>query len=64
MDYQREDRIALERALLSMYLCPRCRMDLSPVAYTEDTWGCRGDSSGLFNHPPETWHIPARIEGA
>ena len=48
MDYEREDRIALERFLLSERVCPRCRSDLLPVALFEDVFGCKKCK--------ETWH--------
>lgn len=60
MDYDREDKIALKRALLGMKLCPRCRQDLLPVGYAEDIWGCSGKAYPL--HSPETWHLP-QMEG-
>lgn len=32
MDYEREDRIALIRALESLHVCPRCRHSMPPRA--------------------------------
>ena len=51
--YESQDRFALDRALLALHTCPRCRADLKPVALFEDVWGC--DSA---SHPFETWYLP------
>lgn len=44
------DKAALNRALLALRICPKCRGDLLPVAYTPETWGCAPCK--------ETFHIP------
>ena len=57
--YEREDRIALERALLGLKTCPHCRADLKPDRLLRDVWVCAG--SGYPEHPFETWHLPNEI---
>jgi len=52
MDYEREDKIALERALLGLRVCPRCRADLQPVRLFDTVWGCKAA------HSLETWYLP------
>lgn len=49
------DKAALVQALLALRTCPRCRVDLQPVALTEDVYGCPRCG--------ETWHLVLR-EGA
>ena len=56
MDYEAEDRAVLERALLALRVCPRCRQDVLPVRGCSDTFGCAGDA--YPRHAPETWHLP------
>lgn len=48
--WETADKIALEKAMLAMYVCPRCRNDLRPVAFCEDVWGCA--------QCRETWYLP------
>ena len=64
MDYQREDKIALKRALIALGRCPHCRKDLLPVR-DEDDWpdvvGCDG-SDPTFPHSPETWYRPLPLD--
>lgn len=57
MDYEAEDRAALERALLTLRVCPRCRGPLVRVACCWGVWGCPG-TTGVRDHSPETWHLP------
>lgn len=57
MDYEREDRIALDRALLALGLCPHCRQELRCIrSFGPDVWGCAGES--YPKHSPETWYVP------
>ena len=44
------DRAALHNALLALHTCPKCRLDLLPVANSADVWGCKDCR--------ETWHVP------
>ena len=51
MDYEQVDKAALSKALVALRVCPRCRADLRPVAFTEDVWGCATCR--------ETWYVEA-----
>jgi hypothetical protein len=50
--YEAIDKAALYDALVALHTCPRCRADLQPVAFLEDTWGCAVCC--------ETWYQEAR----
>ena len=52
--YEQTDKLALDRALLALHVCPRDRTDLRPVALCEDTWGCENCR--------ETWYLPKEGE--
>lgn len=55
-EYEKDDKAALEDALLAMRICPRCREDLRPVSMLDRVFGCYG--RGVIAHSPETWHLP------
>lgn len=55
MDYEREDKIALTRALLMLHTCPHCRGALQPMALCSHVWAC--------DTCDESWHVPDVTEG-
>ena len=48
--FEADDKRTLERVMLAMYVCPKCRKDLRPVALYEDVWMC--------HECKESWHLP------
>ena len=58
MDYEREDKIALKRALLALRVCPQCRGKLQPTREGEGVWVWACDPCDA------SWFVPAEKETA
>ena len=54
--FEEIDKIALQRALLAMRVCPHCRKDLKPVVLYDEVYACDNDE-----HPFESWYLPKEI---
>lgn len=56
MDYEREDKIALNRALLALHTCPQCRGPLAPMPGSTKVMACDPCDASYFVPDTEGSH--------